>query len=141
MSDVGHVIAEQRGRCDRVEKVHRMHHLSDDSLCESLMSGLYPWAHITPADVRLNRRLRQSCPECVEGKMKSKPMPSSVTALATSVGEVIYFDLHELPCKSVGGCTQAIRSFDEFSSDYNITTVPSKGCSFPFSGPYVSCLF
>jgi len=31
----GHVNAEQRARCDRVQKLHHLSHVSDDVLCQA----------------------------------------------------------------------------------------------------------
>jgi hypothetical protein len=93
-----HYNAEQRMRCDRAEALHQGAgiHADDDLLCEELKHGRFAWANITPRDVRLNRELRGSCPQCLEGKMKAKPMPLSETAPATEVGGNIICDVYDL---------------------------------------------
>jgi len=120
-----HFNAEQRDRCDRAEKVHQLSHISDDLVCESLSNGGYRWANITPADVRLNRTLRGRCPQCAEAKHHAKPMPPSLTAPATCVGECISIDIHTLRVKSKGGNTVSIHSLDEYSGDHQITPAVS----------------
>ena len=63
-----HVNAEQRARCDRAEMLHSLCHMSDDALCEALVNGHFPWSNLTSADIRLNRKLRGPCVQCLEGK-------------------------------------------------------------------------
>eukprot|EP01036_Dinobryon_divergens_P034581 gene34581-44707_t len=122
-----HVSAEQRARCDRVELVHYFIHVHDDVLCQALDGGAYSWADITPADVRLNRRLRGKCVQCLEGKFEDKSMPSSHTPPASAVGMLISFDTQELLEKSSGGNQCYIDSIDEFSGDLQVT--PAKSLS------------
>ena len=50
------ITKEQRVRCERVELVHFLTHAGDDALCRALDSGAYPWADVTSADVRINRK-------------------------------------------------------------------------------------
>jgi hypothetical protein len=121
-----HHTAEQRARCDRAESVHQLAHLADDLICESLSYGQYRWANITGADVRLNRKLRGPCVQCVMGKMKQKHMSSSVSSPAANVGDMITFDLHALPVKSYGGNLNCLHSMDEFSGDIQITGTKGK---------------
>ena len=120
-----HVSREQRLRCDRVEVVHFLSHANDDVLCQALDSGAYPWANLTSADVRLNRRLRGPCICCLEGKFRSPSMPSSDTPPATAVGDKISVDTQELRVKSAGGNLCYIDSCDEFSGDLQVTPCKS----------------
>ena len=127
-----HYTAEQRARCDRAESLHQGQavHCSDDVLCEALTNGEYAHAHVTAADVRLNRLLRGNCPQCAEGKLRARPFPASVIhAPATSCGEILWIDLHQLPCPSVGGNTVALRVQDEFSGE--MMTWPATSGSTP----------
>ena len=123
---LAHVNAEQRLRCDRAEMLHQLAHLGDDLLCESLTNGGYRWANVSPADIRLNRSLRGQCPQCLEGKMKNKSMPSSQTPPADRVGAMITFDLHSLLVKSKGGNFNSLRSVDEFSGDQQVWATANK---------------
>jgi len=125
---LAHVNAEQRLRCDRVEDLHNgiAAHCSDDVLVEALHHGRFPWSNVTPADVRLNRSLRGPCPQCAEGKLRAKAMPSSLTEPASSVGGVITFDLRVNAVRSPGGNMVGIRSVDEWSGDCQYTAVVSK---------------
>ena len=120
-----HVTREQRLRCDRVEMVHLLTHCSDDILCAALTCGEYSWAHITSTDVRLNRRLRGPCVQCLEGKFRGKPMSPSDTPPATCVGGLISFDTQALLAKSPGGNAYCIDSFDEFSGDIQVSPAKS----------------
>jgi uncharacterized protein (DUF983 family) len=72
-------------------------------LAEALHNGAFPWSHTSASDVRLNRRLRGPCPQCVQGKMHNKSMPPSTTPPAEYVGAVVCGDINEFHCKSVGG--------------------------------------
>lgn len=123
-----HYNAEQRHRCDRAELLHqgRAVHCSDDVLVETLANGGFPTANVTPADVRLNRKLRGPCPQCLEAKLKNKSMPSSETPPATAVGQRIVLDITDLKCKSTGGNMVGIRLVDEFSGDFQEGTAQSK---------------
>jgi len=123
-----HFNAEQRMRCERAEALHQgiAIHAGDDFICEELKNGRYSWANITPRDVRLSRELRGPCPQCLEGKMISKPMPPSETAPATKVGGNIVCDIYDLKSKSIGGNLVGIRSIDEYSGDVQVTMAKSK---------------
>ena len=123
---IEHVSAEQRERCERAEKLHCLAHISDDILAEALLGGEFQWAHITPADIRLNRRLRGACPHCLSSKLKNKSMPTSLTPPAVAVGDCICFDLKALIVKSPGGNLNSLRSVDEFSGDLQITPMLNK---------------
>jgi hypothetical protein len=112
-----HFNAEQRGRCDRAEALHQRYHFSDDLLCEGLSAGADKEWNVTAADVRLNRRLRGKCPQCLEGKLKAKPMVASMSSPADAPGVTLVTDLHALMVKSKGGNLDSIRSIDEFSGD------------------------
>ena len=103
-----------------------MAHMSDDVVCEALAIGEFRWANITPYDVRLNRQLRGACPHCLASKLKNKPMSSSLTPPASSVGECICFDLKALDVKSPGGNLNSLRSVDEFTGDSQINPMVSK---------------
>ena len=72
-----HVNKEQRARCDRAEKLHGICHISDDDACAALTNGHFTWTNLTPADIRLNRKLRGPCIQCLEGKSRRKAMPPS----------------------------------------------------------------
>ena len=123
-----HINAEQRERIDRVEVLHqgRAAHCSDDALAEALSLGEFSYANLTPADVRLNRLHRGPCPQCIEGKMKRKPMPTSNTPPAEAVGDVIYCDIYSMLSMTPGGKIIALRTKDEWSGYEQITTGHSK---------------
>ena len=123
---IDHVSAEQRERCERADKLHSLAHISDDVLAEAVLGGEFQWAHITPADIRLNRRLRGPCPHCLASKLKNKPMPTSLSPPAAAVGDCICFDLKVLLAKSPGGNLNSLRSVDEFSGDLQISPMLSK---------------
>ena len=131
-----HVNAEQRARCDRAEALHQgvAGHASDDVLAEALHNGRFRWAQVTAADVRLNRRLRGLCPQCVEGKLHAKAMAPSTTEPAAAVGETISFDIQLSKMKSPGGNLARIRSIDEFSGDVCCTPIHSKDASSILAG-------
>ena len=118
-----HVNAEQRARCDRVELLHQgvAAHASDDVLAEALNNGAFAWSNCSPADVRLNRRLRGSCPQCIAGKMHNKSMPPSQTPPADAPGGKIFGDVKVLPVKSTGGNLVSLRTTDEYSGNQDET--------------------
>lgn len=124
-----HVNAEQRARLNRVEELHQGvgAHVNDDALAEALHNGAFAWSHTSASDVRLNRRLRGPCPQCVQGKMHNKSMPPSMSPPAEYVGAVVCGDINELPCKSVGGNLVSLRTVDEFSG--NLAETPCTGTS------------
>jgi hypothetical protein len=129
-----HFNAEQRARCDRAEALHQKYHFHDDLLCEGLSAGADAEWHVTAADVRLNRRLRGKCPQCLEGKLKAKPMAASMSAPADAPGVTIVTDCHALAVKSKGGNLDSIRSIDEFSGDLQVTPIKSKHAAHLFDG-------
>jgi hypothetical protein len=96
-------------------------HLGDDALGLAVDGGAYAWANITSADVRLNRRLRGPCVQCLEAKLEQKGMPPSDTPPAASVGAMLSIDTNTLTVKSAGGNLNFIDSFDEFSGDRQVT--------------------
>ena len=120
-----HYTVEQRARCDRAQVVHGFIHINDDTLCHALDGGSYAWANITSADVRLNRRLRGPCIQCLEAKMEQKSMLPSHTPPAACVGAMISIDTNELTVPSVGGNIAYLDSLDEFSGDRRITPCKS----------------
>ena len=123
-----HLTAEQRARFDVVENLHQgvAAHASDDVLAASLRFGAHMWSKSTPADVYGNRRYRGLCPQCAEGKMHQKSMPSSETQPADSVGGHIQLDVAAYNERSPGGNRVAVRSTDEFSGDHLETPGQSK---------------
>ena len=120
-----HANKEQRARCDRAEMLHGICHISDDDACAALTNGHFTWTNLTPADIRLNRKLRGPCIQCLEGKSRRKAMPPSDTPPATSVGMCIVIDTQSLSVKSAGGNLHYIDSIDEFSGDVQVTPAKS----------------
>ena len=100
--------------------VHNFVHMGDDSLCKALDAGSYAWADITPTDVRLNRKLRGPCIQCIEAKLDQRSMPASTTPPATRVGDMLSIDTNTLTVKSYGGNLNFIDSLDEFSGDRRV---------------------
>ena len=123
-----HVTAEQRDRCERANLLHRTKaiHCSDDVLCEALSTGRFPEWNLTPADVRLNRRLRGACVHCLLAKKKAAPTYTSATPPATLPGQVLHMDLKTRSSKSPGGKSVVIRMSDEFSGYHSLETAFSK---------------
>jgi hypothetical protein len=120
-----HVNAEQRARCDRAEMLHSLCHMSDDALCEALVNGHFPWSNLTSADIRLNRKLRGPCVQCLEGKYRGKAMLPSDTPPAAAVGQCIVLDSQSLTVKSLGGNLYYLDTYDEFSGDKQVTPCKS----------------
>ena len=121
-----HVNHERRARCDRVQKLHYLSHVQDDVLCQALDSGTYAWANVTSADVRLNRRLRGPCIQCLQGKFDDKSHPPSDSPPADCVSRLC-IDTQSLTVKSPGGNQCFIDSVEEFSGDQQVT--PAKSLS------------
>ena len=122
-----HHTAEQLRRAEEAEQLHHdRHHPSDDALCADLSHGKIPWSPLTCPDVRLNRSLRGPCVHCLAGKMPAPRTPSSTSTPATSPGEVLSFDIHQLPELSPGGFTHAIHVVDEHSGKVDILGSTSK---------------
>ena len=123
-----HVTSEQRSRCQRVHLLHRTKaiHCSDDVLCEALTNGRFSEWNLTPTDVRLNRRLRGPCVSCLLAKKKTAPIYTSMTAPATSPGQVLHLDLKTRSAKSPGGKSISIRMSDEFSGKRDVGSSVSK---------------
>ena len=123
-----HVTAEQRLRCDRAEKLHcgRAAHRNDDDLCDALMSGAFHDTRVTAADVRLNRKLRGPCVDCILAKLKHKSMHPSDTQPAEAVADKLHMDIASRSVKSPGGKWVGIRMSDEFSGDIQNFSANSK---------------
>jgi len=123
-----HVTAEQRARCDRAEKLHcgRAVHRNDDDLCDALNSGAFHDTRVTAADVRLNRKLRGPCVDCLLAKLKHKSMYPSDTQPAESVAYKLHMDIQSRSVKSPGGKWVGIRMSDEFSGDIQYFSAKSK---------------
>ena len=119
-----HINKEQRARCDRVQQLHMLSHVHDDVLCQALDSGTYSWANVTSADVRLNRRLRGPCVQCIQGKMEDKPHPPSDAPPADCVSR-LFIDTQQLTSPSPAGNLCYIDSVEEFSGDQQVTPVRS----------------
>ena len=120
-----HVNAEQRARCDRAEMLHTLSHMSDDAVCDALLNGHFAWANLTSSDIRLNRKLRGPCVQCLEGKFRGKPMLPSVNPPASAVGMCLEIDTQELHVKSIGGNLCYLDCCDEFSGDLQVTPCKS----------------
>ena len=116
---------KQRKRCERTEALHQGEgvHSSDDVLIESLSYGAFPTYNVSPADIRLNSKLRGPCPQCLEAKFKHKSMPPSETYC---VAECLCIDISDLKVKSVGNRNVGVRMVDEFSGDVLEGTAKSK---------------
>lgn len=116
-----HVTSSQRDGMDRAEALHQGigAHVGDDQLCEDIANGLLPAdCGVTPAMVRLNRKYRGPCPQCLEGKAKQRSMHPSVTGIKYPIsgpGDVIYGDIHSQSVASVAGRYVSFRSTDGFS--------------------------
>ena len=94
---VSHVSAEQRRRCDEVQRlILDLGVPSDSSLIRDLNHGKIP-THLTAQDVTLNRQLRGQCPYQQAGMCTVPPSPDSLTAPATRVGQVLCIDVNILP--------------------------------------------
>ena len=99
--------------------------MSDDALCEALVNGHFPWSNLTSADIRLNRKLRGPCVQCLEGKYRGKAMLPSDTPPAAAVGQCIVLDSQSLTVKSLGGNLYYLDTYDEFSGDKQVTPCKS----------------
>ena len=81
---------------------------------------------MTPADIRLNRKLRGPCIQCLEGKTRRKATPPSDTPPAASVGMCIVIDTQTLSVMSaVQVVIYTIDSIDELSGDVQVTPAKS----------------
>ena len=123
-----HITANIRKQLDRAEGLHQGVgcHRSDDDLCETLVNGGYHWTGVTPADIRLNRKLRGACPQCIQGKMKQRPTPDeSISSPPASVGAKIWGDVERFTTKSVGGNLAALKFYDEFSGNCTVCALPN----------------
>ena len=81
---------------------------------------------MTAANVRLNRKLHGSCPQCAQGKLYAKSMPLHTTARNDAVGVLVAFDIHIHTVKSHGSNTCGIRSHDEFFGMEQYTPAATK---------------
>lgn len=123
---------EQRRRADEIQQLHiSLFHPSDHDLSASLSYGKF-LTHLTSSDVAINRALRGPCPQCLEGKHKHKPKPSSLSPPAQSPGEVLSFDPTILPSPSVGGYTHALFIVDEHTGFLSVVGSLSKSTSHVF---------
>ena len=123
-----HYNKEQRDRANQVFELQRLlHYLSDDSLAADLTSGKipHPYNHLTAGDVKVNRAIPNSCPHTEAGKHRHHPMPSSLTAPATRVGQKLSFDLEPLPLQH-DGYTVEIKMVDEYSGHLSVLGAKSK---------------
>ena len=123
-----HITANIRKQLDRAEGLHQGVgcHRSNDDLCETLVNGGYHWTGVTPADIRLNRKLRGACPQCIQGKMKQRPTPDeSISSPPASVGAKIWGDVERFTTKSVGGNLAAFKFYDEFSGNSTVCALPN----------------
>lgn len=122
-----HANAEQRPRADAAEELHYdLCHPSYRSLANNLSTGKLPYSVLSSADITLNRQLRGPCPHCAAGKHHNPTHPPSTSPPATSIGEVLSFDLQLLPEISPGQHTHEIILVDEFSGHLSVIGTTSK---------------
>ena len=128
LADLPHATAAQRERMDMAEALHigTAAHCSDDVLCETISNGGYVWANISPADVRLNRKYRGPCAQCLEAKLKNKSMPSSMTPPADAIGAKVHGDISRFHARTPGGNIVSIRMLDEYAG-YQSDAVAKSG--------------
>ena len=123
-----HITANIRKQLDRAEGLHQGVgcHRSDDDLCETLVSGGYHWTGVTPADIRLNRKFRGACLQCIQGKMKQRStLDEPISSPPASVGAKIWGDVERFTTKSVGGNLAAFKFYDEFSGNSTVCALPN----------------
>ena len=125
---LSHLTALQREECDRAEALHQGQaaHISDDHLCTDIANGLFRGHDVTPAAVRMNRKYRGACPQCVEGKAKQKSFGPSDSPALTEPGECLYGDIKALTEVSVGGKSTSVRFIDGYSGFTSETLCSSK---------------
>jgi hypothetical protein len=125
---LSHLTAAQRDECDRAEELHqgRAAHISDDHLCTDIDNGLFRGHNVTPAAVRLNRKYRGACPQCIEGKARQESFGPSNNDSLTEPGEALYGDIKALTEVSVGGKSTAVRFIDGYSGYTSETLCSSK---------------
>ena len=77
---------EQLKRMQAVRVLHEaLNCPGDATLISGLTNGSLPGCVLTPTDVLKLRDHYGPCPQCLENKIKTKPMPSSLTLPATKV--------------------------------------------------------
>ena len=113
--------AEERDRATRAREVHnKQGHPSSDVLIKALDNGVYEgMGGLTGRDVRNADMIFGTCEVCAEAKMTAPTEPTSDTAPASRVGQVLYIDLLALTKEkkdSLGGYRQWLVGRDEKSS-------------------------
>ncbi len=123
-----HVTATQRDEMDRAEALHQGQaaHVNDDQLCQDIANGLFNGCGVTPAMVRMNRRYRGRCPQCIEGKAKQESFSASDSPALTEPGQCIYADLKSQQSRSAGGRFVSFRSDDGFTGFHDEQGADSK---------------
>lgn len=113
--------------CHEAEQLHiSLLHPSDESLCQALDNSSIPNTTVTSTMVRLNRKLRGKCPQCLQGKLHADHKPSSTKNPALTCGQIICLDLKKLPLGTISGKTQRIICVDEASGSIHFTMAHSK---------------
>jgi len=122
-----HINKEELIRAQLAEDLHfYLDHPSDGALCQALNQNSFTGPNVTSTDVATNRRLRGPCPICIEAKLKQKPMPSSQTPPATSIGQTLSVDIHQLSNSSPGGYTNELTAFDKKSGRIDVVLSKTK---------------
>ena len=121
--------ASDMSRAREAKETHeKAGHPGDESLTHALNNAVWlkPNTSLTGRDVRNMRQVYGPCPACTEGKMTQGPNPTTEDVPAHKVGELLVYDLSELPKRSIGGNTQMLFGRDVHSSFVFVGGLTSK---------------
>lgn len=105
--------ATQRKRAEEAYDLHlELDCIPDEALSANITTGKIK-THLTPADVKLMRKLRPVCPCCIEGNAIAPPAPPTTAAPATRPGQHLSYDIQQLHTPAVGGFTHQNTIVDE----------------------------
>jgi hypothetical protein len=115
-ADTAHFTAEERRRAlEAFNLCAVLGHPGTETLKADLDNNCYPNTYLVGKDLENARIIYGECEACLEGKFKAPSEPSSNSPPASTIGEHVHADLHELKEVTLGGNTQLLVAVDEKS--------------------------
>ena len=111
-----HFSAEERKRALAYRQLHEtLGHPSDDTLTSGLRNGVLLNCDLTTNDAMNAKRLFGECKACLIGKMTAPEVPSSTSAPASEIGDVVHVDPVDYEEVTIGGNKACLVTMDEKS--------------------------